>query len=179
MNSEIHNINTRNNSNIYQTLSHLTVYHKGPFYMGIKVHNNLPPEIHDLSHSIKKFKSSLRGFLPQHSVYHWKDISIIQQLYDICIYVYRLLNWYLYYIYCMKFWGTFSHVRYILYNIKDDIAALYSFVDCKQYLLIPSRYFWLGLYLYRMRIFMHQYMTGSISVDCYWLWIFGMSKINK
>jgi hypothetical protein len=37
--------------------------------MGIKVHNKLPPEIYDLSHNIKKFKSSLRGFLHQHSIY--------------------------------------------------------------------------------------------------------------
>jgi len=35
MNSEIHT-NTRNNSDFYQPLSHLTIYQKGPFYMGIK-----------------------------------------------------------------------------------------------------------------------------------------------
>jgi len=37
--------------------------------MGIKVCNSLPPEIKDLSQNIKKFKSSLRGFLHQHSFY--------------------------------------------------------------------------------------------------------------
>jgi len=31
----------------------------------------------------------------------------------------------------MKFYSMFSHVRYILYNIKDDTVALYIFVDCK------------------------------------------------
>jgi len=45
MNSEIYNMNTSNNSVYYQPLSHLTIYQKGPFYMGIKVHNGLPPEI--------------------------------------------------------------------------------------------------------------------------------------
>ena len=69
MNSEIHNINTRNNSDFYQPLSLLTVYQKGPFYMNIKLYNSLPPEIQDLSHNIKKFKPSLRGFLHQHSFY--------------------------------------------------------------------------------------------------------------
>jgi len=69
MNSEIHNINSRNNSNFYQPLSHLTIYHKGPFCMGIKVYNSLPPEIKYLSQNIKEFKSSLRGFLYQHSFY--------------------------------------------------------------------------------------------------------------
>ena len=69
MNSEVHNINTGKNSDFYQPLSHLTVYQKGPFHVGIKVYNSLPPEIWDLSHNIKKFKSSLRRFLHQHSFY--------------------------------------------------------------------------------------------------------------
>jgi len=38
-------------------------------HTGIKVYNSLPPEIEDLSHNIKKFKWSLRGFLHQHSFY--------------------------------------------------------------------------------------------------------------
>jgi hypothetical protein len=35
--------------------------------MGIKVYNGLPPEIKELSHNVKKFKSSLRRFLHQHA----------------------------------------------------------------------------------------------------------------
>ena len=35
--------------------------------MGIAVHNILSPEIKYLSQNIKKFKSSLRGFLQQYS----------------------------------------------------------------------------------------------------------------
>jgi hypothetical protein len=60
-NSKIHSINTRNNFDFYQQLSHLTIYQQGPFYMVIKVYNSL--------HNIKKFKSSLRRFLHQHSFY--------------------------------------------------------------------------------------------------------------
>jgi len=56
MNSEIHNINTRNNSNFHQLLLHVTIYQKGPFYMGVNIYNSLPPEIKDLSHNIKKFQ---------------------------------------------------------------------------------------------------------------------------
>jgi len=67
MNSEVRNIITRDNSNLYQTLSHLTIYHKVPFYMGIKIYNSRPPETQDFSHNIKKLKSLLRGFLYQHS----------------------------------------------------------------------------------------------------------------
>ena len=83
MNSAIHNINTRNNSDFFQhltinsdffqPLSHWTIYQKGPFYMGVKVHNSLPPVIKDLSHNIKKFKLTLRGFLQQHSFYKMEE----------------------------------------------------------------------------------------------------------
>jgi len=37
--------------------------------MGIKVYNSLPPDIKDMSHKIKKFKSSMRGFLHQYLFY--------------------------------------------------------------------------------------------------------------
>jgi hypothetical protein len=67
VNSEIHDINTRNNSDFYQPLSHLINYQKDSFYMGIKVYNILLPEIKDLPHNIQKFKSSPREFLHQHS----------------------------------------------------------------------------------------------------------------
>jgi len=41
--------------------------------MGIEVHNSLSPEIKDLSKNIKKFKSSLREFLHQHSFDRLKE----------------------------------------------------------------------------------------------------------
>jgi hypothetical protein len=41
INSEIHSINTRNNSNLYKLLSHLYIYQNGPYYYGIKVYNRL------------------------------------------------------------------------------------------------------------------------------------------
>ena len=69
MNSKIHSISTRNNSIFHQPLSHVTIYQKGPFYMGIKIYNSLPPETKVLSQNNKKFKSSLRSILHQHSFY--------------------------------------------------------------------------------------------------------------
>jgi hypothetical protein len=71
----------------------------------------------------------------------------------------------------------FSHVRYLLYYVKDDTVSLYSFVDCKY--LIPHCYLRVFLYLYRTRIFIYLYMTGSISTGCYRPCIFGLSEINK
>ena len=44
-NYELYNINTRNNSNLYQPSSHLTIYQKGPYYIDIKAYNNLPAQI--------------------------------------------------------------------------------------------------------------------------------------
>jgi len=99
MNSVIQNINTRNNSDLFQPLSHLTInsdffqplshwtinsdffqplshwtiHQKGPFSIGVKVHNSLTPVIKDLSHNIKKLKSPLRGFLQQHSFYKMEE----------------------------------------------------------------------------------------------------------
>jgi hypothetical protein len=68
-NSNIHSFNTRKNSNIYQPFSHLSIYQNGPYYYGIKVYNRLPCQIKALSHNIKQFKSSLKGFLHHHSFY--------------------------------------------------------------------------------------------------------------
>jgi hypothetical protein len=69
LNCEVHSINIRNNSDFFQPLSHLAVYQKDPFYVGIKVYNSFPTEIKDLSQKIKKFKYCLKRFLHQHSFY--------------------------------------------------------------------------------------------------------------
>jgi hypothetical protein len=56
VNSEIHNINTRNKLSLHLPISNLSVYQKGPYYSGIKVFNNLPSQIKDLSHNRNQFK---------------------------------------------------------------------------------------------------------------------------
>jgi hypothetical protein len=68
-NAEIHDINTRAKSNLHQALSHLSKYQKGTNCFGIKVFNNLPARIKDLSHNIRQFESALRAFLYSHSFY--------------------------------------------------------------------------------------------------------------
>ena len=45
VNSEIHNINTRNKSNLHLPISNLSVYQKGTYYTGIRVFNSLPSQI--------------------------------------------------------------------------------------------------------------------------------------
>ena len=60
-NSELCNIKIRNNCNLYQPSSYLMIYQKGPYYNGIKVHNNLPAQIKMLT-NIKQLKMDLINF---------------------------------------------------------------------------------------------------------------------
>jgi hypothetical protein len=77
VNSEIHNINTRNKSNLHLPISKLSVYQKGPYYSWIKVFNNLPSQIKELPHNRNQFKHALKNFLHFHSFYTWMNISTI------------------------------------------------------------------------------------------------------
>ena len=53
VNSEIHSINTRQNSNLHQPQANLMLYQKGAYYSGIKDFNNLPHNIRNLSCMLK------------------------------------------------------------------------------------------------------------------------------
>jgi hypothetical protein len=57
---EIHNFNTRNNSNFFQVMTHLTMFQKSPVYAGIKIYNHLPADIKDLAFDNKGFKKALK-----------------------------------------------------------------------------------------------------------------------
>jgi hypothetical protein len=67
--SEMHGINTRQNSNLYQPQANLTLYHRGVYYSGVKVFNNLPPNIRELYSDTKRFKLQLDKYLHQKSAY--------------------------------------------------------------------------------------------------------------
>jgi hypothetical protein len=45
LNSDIHNINTRQKLNFHQHSSNLSLYQKGVYSFGIKVINNLPQNL--------------------------------------------------------------------------------------------------------------------------------------
>jgi hypothetical protein len=66
--SEVHNRNTRQgvNFNLYQPSAHLSLYHRGTYYMGIKLFNSLPLQLKLLHND---FKSALKDFLYCHSFY--------------------------------------------------------------------------------------------------------------
>jgi hypothetical protein len=69
INSDIHNINSRNDLDLHCPQSHLTVYQKDAHYTGIKVFNTLPVPIKELPHDTEQFKMALKGFLYMHSFY--------------------------------------------------------------------------------------------------------------
>jgi hypothetical protein len=54
-NSELYDIKTRNNKNLFQSQSNTLVYQRGPYNDGIKIHNNLPTQIKLLSSNFKFF----------------------------------------------------------------------------------------------------------------------------
>ena len=76
--AEIHNINTRNKSNLFQPLSHSTTYQKGLYYLGIKVYNCYPSQIKNVSHNITKFKSALKDFLHFHFLHQTNILTTIK-----------------------------------------------------------------------------------------------------
>ena len=47
----------------------MTKYKKGVYYSGIKIFNNLPQNIKNLSWNVKKFKLALKRFLLMGSFY--------------------------------------------------------------------------------------------------------------
>jgi hypothetical protein len=69
VNSEVHTINTRQQSNLHQPSVNLRKYQNGIYYSGIKVYNNLPQHIKDVVNAIKNFEVQLRQFLLLHSSY--------------------------------------------------------------------------------------------------------------
>jgi hypothetical protein len=69
INSDIHNINTRNNLDLHFPQACLSVYQKGVHCRGIKVFSRLPVPMKQMSHGTKQFKMALRGFMYLHSFY--------------------------------------------------------------------------------------------------------------
>jgi len=65
--SPVHEINTRQTSDLYLPTSNLTIYQKGVYYSGIKFYNHLPTAIKDLSGDKNKFKLALKRYLLHNS----------------------------------------------------------------------------------------------------------------
>jgi len=69
LNSENHTKCTKQFKNFYQPITNFTVYQKGVHYTGIRIFNNLPPYIKDISNNAGKFEICLKQFLHIHYFY--------------------------------------------------------------------------------------------------------------
>ena len=66
-NIENHNIDTKQRNYLYLPQANLTIYQKGDYYLGIKIFNNLPMVIKDVTGNLEKFKIALTQFLYTYS----------------------------------------------------------------------------------------------------------------
>jgi hypothetical protein len=69
INSDIHNVNTRNNLNFHYPEARLSVYQKGAHYTGIKLFNGLPDSLKQMLHDPQQFQTALKDFLYAQSFY--------------------------------------------------------------------------------------------------------------
>ena len=67
--SEHHATRTRQLSNLYQPMTTMTTYQRGIHYMGVKIFNNLPQSIKEVSNNAREFENCLKRFLHTHSFY--------------------------------------------------------------------------------------------------------------
>jgi hypothetical protein len=68
-NSEIHDINTRYKYSLHLPSTNLALVQKGVLYCGSKVYNRLLSNIEALSNDSKPFKSTLKSYLIEQTLY--------------------------------------------------------------------------------------------------------------
>ena len=73
LNSEIHNINTRQHLNLHQPSPNLTGFIPGIYYSGVRIYNNLPFCIKQLTDDPRTFELKLKKCLCIHSYYSLEE----------------------------------------------------------------------------------------------------------
>ena len=72
-NSEIHTINTRNNTNLHIPNTNLTIFQKAVLYSVSKLCNKLAPHIKGISDDLRCLKSALKNFLMERTLYSTEE----------------------------------------------------------------------------------------------------------
>jgi len=72
-NIQIHSIHTRFKTNLHPPTANLTKFQKAVYYSAIKIFNNLPHNIKDLTKEIVPFWNALKRFLLINSFYNSKE----------------------------------------------------------------------------------------------------------
>jgi hypothetical protein len=76
-NSEIHDINTRNNYNLNLPKTNLTLVQKGVLYSGSKIYNHLLHHNKALPTDLKLLKSKLKNFHMEHTLYSIEEFYVV------------------------------------------------------------------------------------------------------
>jgi hypothetical protein len=72
-NYEIHSIGTRQNNSLFPPSVSMTDVQKGAYYSGIKIFNNLPIKLKELSNDQRSFDAALKRFLFAGSYYSLRE----------------------------------------------------------------------------------------------------------
>jgi ribosomal protein S30 len=72
-NTETYEIKTKQQKDLHQPLANLKKYQNRIHYLGIKVYNDLPPHIKDISNDLKKSKVKLKQILHIHSFHSLQE----------------------------------------------------------------------------------------------------------
>jgi hypothetical protein len=78
-NSESHTILTRSSNNLHVPQANLAIYHKGVYYSGVKVFNNLPQNIKNISENPKRFKRFFKHFF-NHTLFLYIGLILYQMI---------------------------------------------------------------------------------------------------
>ena len=78
-NNQIHTIHTRHKNNLHPPITDVTKFQKGVFYSGIKIFNNLPPNIKSLANKTTQFQNALKTFLLINSFYNSEEYCNYQK----------------------------------------------------------------------------------------------------
>jgi hypothetical protein len=73
LNSDIHKISTRYNSDSHLPSLQLILFKKGVLYSGIKTYYHLPLTIKELSYDVKQFRCVLKRFIQSNSFYSLEE----------------------------------------------------------------------------------------------------------
>jgi len=79
-NTENYTLNTRQRNNLYLPQANLTIFQKGAYYSGIKVFNNLPLEIKNVTSNQKKFKRFLKNVYTLIHFTPWKNTLVSYEM---------------------------------------------------------------------------------------------------
>jgi len=73
INANFHNFPTRSHNDLHLPNANLSVFQKGVYFSGVKIFNNLPTDLKQISHNIHKIQKTLKRFLLDNSFYSLED----------------------------------------------------------------------------------------------------------